>query len=75
MPMGALNEFPTFVAMMMKLKIEWDTTAKERGLKICIKNYFYDMLIYGRTSEQLLVYLRTVMDVLKHHPATIKLTK
>ena len=33
MPMGALNESPTLGAMIMKLKLEWDTLAKERGLK------------------------------------------
>ena len=31
MHMGALNVAPTSVAMMMKLHMEWDTLAKERG--------------------------------------------
>ena len=34
MPMGALNAAPIFVAMMMKLQMEWDTLSKERGLKL-----------------------------------------
>ena len=33
MPMGDLNVAPKFVATMMKLYMEWDTLAKERGLK------------------------------------------
>ena len=33
-PMGALNAAPIFVAMMMKLQMEWDTLSKERGLKL-----------------------------------------
>ena len=32
-PMGALNAAPKFLAMAMKLKMQWDTLAKERGLK------------------------------------------
>ena len=31
MHMGDLNAAPTYVAMMMKLRMEWDTLAKERG--------------------------------------------
>ena len=31
------------------------------------------MLLYGRTAKQILVYLRIVLDVLKHHHATLKL--
>ena len=30
---GARNAGPTFVAMMTKLKMEWDTLDKERGLE------------------------------------------
>ena len=30
---GALNTAPKIVAMMMKIKTEWNTLAKERGLK------------------------------------------
>ena len=33
MPMGDLNKAPTFVAMIMNLRMEWDAIAKERGLK------------------------------------------
>ena len=34
MPMGALNSDSKFEAMMMKLKMEWETLARERGLKM-----------------------------------------
>ena len=34
MPMGALNKAKTFVAMAMKIEMEWNTFAKERGLKM-----------------------------------------
>ena len=75
-PMGALNSDPNFVAMIMKLQMEWDTLAKERGLKnVASKIIFDDMLLYRRTSEQLLAYFQTVLDVLKHHLATLKLKK
>ena len=33
------------------------------------------VLLYGYTAEQLLAYFRTVLDVLKHHHATLKLKK
>ena len=33
------------------------------------------MLLYGITEEQLLVYFRTVMDVLKYHRAALKLKR
>ena len=32
-PMGSLNTATTFVAMMRKLQMEWDTLSKERVLK------------------------------------------
>ena len=31
MPMGYLNADPTFLSIMMKLYMEWDTLSKERG--------------------------------------------
>ena len=34
-----------------------------------------DVLLYGRTADQLLAYFRTVLDVLKHHHTTLKLKK
>ena len=33
-PTGELNPAPIFVAMMMKLQMEWDTLSKERGIKM-----------------------------------------
>ena len=33
------------------------------------------VLLYRRTAEQLLTYFRTVLDVLKHHRATLKVKK
>ena len=76
MPMGDLNADPEFVAMTMKLHMEWGTLAKERGLKmVASKIIFGDVLLYRCTSRQLLDYFRTVLDVLKHHRATLKLKK
>ena len=34
MPMGSLNAASTFLSMTMNLKMEWDTPAKELGLKM-----------------------------------------
>ena len=74
MPIGDLNSAPKFVAMIMKLKLEWDTLAKERVLKnVAYKNIVDDLLLYGRTSENLLDYSRTVLDALTHHHVTLKL--
>ena len=73
MPMGALNTAPTFVAMVMKLQMEWYTLSKERGLKnVASKIIVDDLLLYGRTAKQLLDYFRTVLDVLKRHRITLK---
>ena len=33
MPIGDLNAAPSFVGIIMKLKMEWETLAKERSLK------------------------------------------
>ena len=52
MPMGDLNEAPTFVAMMVKLQMECCTLSKERSLKhFASKNIVDDMLLYGRTAR------------------------
>ena len=76
MPMWALNAAPTFVAMIMKLKMKWTTLAKERGLKNVASKIIVDYVsIYGRTDEQLLAYFITVLDVLKHHRNTLKMEK
>ena len=76
MPIGALNAAPTFVAMMIKPYMEWSTLAKERGLKFFASKIIVDdMLLYGRTAEQLLDYFRIFLDVLKHHRSTLKLEK
>ena len=73
-PMGALNAAPTFVSMVTKLKIEWYTLAKQRGLKnVAYKIIVDSILLYGRTAEQLLACFITVLDVLKNHRATLKL--
>ena len=75
-PIGSLNTVPTFVAVMMKLDMEWETLSKERGLKnVTSKIIVNYVLLYGRTSRQILDYFRTVLDVLKHHCATLKLKK
>ena len=68
-PMDTLNS-----AMMMKLQMESDTFAKERRLNVVASKIFvYDLLLYGRTSKQLLACFRTVFSVIKHHRATLKL--
>ena len=70
MPMRELNADPIFLTMMMKLQKEWDTLAKERGLKdVASKIIVDDLLLYG------LAYSRTVLDVLKRHHNTLKLKK
>ena len=74
MPTGALNADPTFVVLIMNLQMDWDTLAKERGLKIFASKIIVDdLLLCGSTAEQILAYFITVMDVLKHHRATLKL--
>ena len=65
MPIGSLNADSMFVAMTMKLKMEWDILTKERGY----------VLLYGSSTSQLVAYFRTVLDVLKHNRATLELKK
>ena len=43
--------------------------------KVASKIIVDDVLLYGRTAEQLLDYFRTVLDVIKQHPATINSKK
>ena len=45
-PMGALNSAPKFVFMMMKLQMEWETIAKERGFKMLHQNLFLLIMCY-----------------------------
>ena len=72
--MGSLNTAPTYVSLMTKLQRECDTLAKECGLKkLAPKIIVDDVLLYGRTANQILAYFRTVLDFLKHHCATLKL--
>ena len=76
MPIRALNSAPIFVAMMMKLDMEWDTLAKERGLKnILSKIIVDDVLLYGRPAEHILACFSTFLDVVKHHYDTLKLKR
>ena len=76
MPMGSLNMAPKFVAMMMKLQMEWYTLAKECGLKNTASKIIVDgVLLYGRTARQIIAYFITVMDFLSHHRATLKLKR
>ena len=76
MHIGPLNSVPTFVAMYMNLQKEWDTLSKEHGLKIVAsKIIFDDMLLYGRAAEKLLDYFITVLNILKHHRAILKLKR
>ena len=66
MPMGDLNADQIFVAMTTKLKMEWDTLSKQQSLKNISSKII---------SEQLLAFFRTVLEILKHHRATLKLKK
>ena len=76
MPMRDLNAAPTFVAMMMKLQMEWDTLAKGRGLKNVASKITVDgVLLYGCTADHILAYFRTFLDFLKHHRTTLKLKR
>ena len=53
--MGALNPAPTFLAMMMKLQMEWDTLANERGLNnVASKIIVGDVILYVLTAKHLL---------------------
>ena len=75
-PAGHLNSDPTFLSMAMKLQTEWDTIAKENSLKMFASKIIVDdVLQYGRTDGHLLAYFRTVLYVLKHNRATLKLKK
>ena len=74
--MGALNSDPTFVAIMMKIQTEWYTLIKERGFKnVASKFIVDDVLMYGCTSEKILAYFKTILDILKHHRTTLKLKR
>ena len=54
--------------------MEWIKLAKERILKnVASTIIFDDVLLYGHTEKQILEYLRTVLEILKHHRATPKL--
>jgi hypothetical protein len=76
MPMGALNSAATFCAMMETLKQEWNKVAAEKQIQHCdTKVIVDDVLIYGRDSDELIRYFGVVVDVLKHHRATLKLKK
>ena len=76
MPMGALNSASTFVAMMMKLRRKWNALAAERGVPhVGSQVIVDDVLLHGRTPEALLQYFRCVLEVLKHHRATLNLKK
>ena len=75
MPMGALDSSTTFEEMI-QVQMEWYTLSKERGLiHVATKIIVDNVLLYGCTSKKLLEYFRTVLDVLKHHLATLKLKK
>ena len=64
MPMGDLNSDPTCVAMMMNLQTEWGTLAKDCTLKnVTSKIIVDDVLLHGRTENQLLAYFRKVPEV------------
>ena len=48
----------------------------EQGIVKCRSKVIVDdMLVYGRDPDSLLQYFRVVLEVLKHHCATVKLQK
>ena len=60
----------------MKLQTEYDTLAKECGLKIFTsKMIFNDVSLYGLTAVQHLAYLRTIQYLLKDLWATLKVKR
>ena len=74
--MGYLNTASTFVSTMNKLKMEWETLVKERGLKnVASEIIVDDVLLYGIKVKKLIEYFRTVMEILKHYRATINLKR
>eukprot|EP00957_Ditylum_brightwellii_P012153 917909-Ditylum_brightwellii.AAC.1 len=61
---------------MMRLQKKWEKLATERKITGCgSKVIVDDVLVYGREKRNLLEYFRAVLDVLKHHRATINLKK
>ena len=76
MLMGYLKSASTLAAMMMGLHIKWTKLAKERGINGFERKVIVDnVLVYSHDPEPLLQYFRAVLNVLKHHQATIKLKK
>ena len=54
--------------------MEWYTLTKKCELKnVASKIIVGNVLLYGRTTEKLLDYFRTVLDILKHRHTTVKL--
>ena len=74
MSMGALNSDPTFVAMMNNIQDKWVILSKEGVLAIFgSKRIVYDILLHVSCADKFLTSFCTVLGVLKHHRATIKL--
>ena len=74
MPMGTLNTAPTCVAMVMKIRKEWDILAEESGLKnVAPKIIVGDVLLYGNKAKHLLAHFRTVLNARKHQHAKLNL--
>eukprot|EP00957_Ditylum_brightwellii_P146960 11188725-Ditylum_brightwellii.AAC.1 len=62
--------------MMVQLQKKWNKLAAKRGIKHCASKVIVnDVLVYGREKQELLGYFRAVLDVLKHHRATVNLRK
>ena len=49
--MGTLNAAPTFVAMMMKLQMEWDKLDEEIRLKVFASKINVDDMLLERPSH------------------------
>ena len=88
MPMGATNAHPFFVAMVERMRFEWNQRAVERDIKLCstvmtrrgkddpdAKTIVDDVLLYAYTVNALLRYFEAVLQILQYYRVTVKLRK
>jgi hypothetical protein len=88
MPMGATNAHPFFVAMVERMRFEWNQRATNKGIKLCTttltrrgkddpdaKTIVDDVLLYAYSVAALLHYFETVLEILMHYRVTVKLRK
>ena len=74
--MGVLNSAPVFVAMMLELQRKWDELAEQREIKDFGSSVIVDnVLVFGRTKDELLRYFKCILEVLMYYRETINLRK